>query len=475
MQTPVPIHSNTQATVPGIEMPGLDLVHRYDGRVPRYTSYPTADRFHEEISARDYREACAEGNAQRRPLSLYFHLPFCATVCYYCACNRIVTANRARAREYLDLLKEEIRLQAALFTPGRPVRQLHWGGGTPTFLSAAEMTELMHYTARHFHLLEADRGEYGIEIDPRTVDTGTLGLLRGLGFNRLSVGVQDFDRPVQVAVNRVQSVEQVQMVTETARSLGFRSISYDLIYGLPQQRVATFARTLDQVIALRPDRLSVFNYAHLPARFPVQRQIDESTLPSPAEKLEIMAETMRRLPGAGYVHIGMDHFALPGDELVAARASGELQRNFQGYSTGGGADLVGMGISSIGDIGGLYVQNERGIPAWGEALRAGFLPLARGYVPTGDDRLRRRVIMDIACRGELRFADIGREHGIDFASFFAGELRALESFQKDGIVRRTESGLVVTGTGRFLLRNVCAVFDRHLHRDGAPAGYSRAI
>lgn len=474
MQTPIPIRSRQTGEAPGA-VPGLDLVRRYDGRVPRYTSYPTADRFHEEISEGDYRAACAEGNARRRPLSLYFHLPFCATVCYYCACNRIVTANRSRARDYLDLLKEEIRMQAVLFDNDRPVRQLHWGGGTPTFLSAAEMTELMHYTARHFHLLEADRGEYGVEIDPRTVDTGTLGLLRGLGFNRLSVGVQDFDPAVQRAVNRIQSVEQVQSVTETARSLGFRSISYDLIYGLPHQGVASFARTLDEVIALRPDRLSVFNYAHLPARFPVQRQIDETALPSPAEKLEIMAETVRRLLAAGYEHVGMDHFALPDDELVIARRNGELQRNFQGYSTCGGADLVGMGISSIGDIGGLYVQNERTIPGYVEALRAGRLPLARGYLPDADDRLRRRVIMDIACRGELDFDAIGREHGVDFIAYFGDELRALEPLQRDGIVRRAAPGLVVTDTGRFLLRNVCAVFDRNLRQDGAPAGYSRAI
>lgn len=473
MQIPKPIDIISPATAGTGNGPNLALVRRYDGRVPRYTSYPTADRFHEEVSEAHYRQACVEGNANRRPLSLYMHLPFCATVCYYCACNRIVTANRARARDYLDLLKEEIRLQSALFEAGRPVRQLHWGGGTPTFFSAAEMTELMHYTARHFRLLEADRGEYSVEIDPRTVDADTLGLLRGLGFNRLSLGVQDFDPQVQRAVNRIQSEEQVRSVTETARMLGFRSISYDLIYGLPHQNVSSFARTIAQVTELHPDRISVFNYAHLPARFPVQRQIDESTLPSPEEKLEILGETVQHLLDAGYAHIGMDHFALPEDRLVTAQAAGELQRNFQGYSTCGGADLVGMGISAIGDVGGMYIQNTRAIPEYATALRAGRLPIARGYLSDADDQLRRRIIMDIACHGEVRFAPVEKEHGIAFAEYFSDELQRIRSLQEDGLVACDGESLVVTPPGRFLLRNVCAVFDRYLPQ--AATGFSRAI
>lgn len=449
------------------------LARRYDGQVPRYTSYPTADRFHEELGAADYVRAAEASNDARRPLSLYLHLPFCATVCYYCACNRIVTANRARARDYLDLLKEEIRLQAALFEGSRPVRQLHWGGGTPTFFSAAEMTELMHHTARHFHLLEGDRGEYGIEIDPRTVDAGTLALLRGLGFNRLSLGVQDFDPRVQKAVNRIQSEAQVRMVTETARSLGFRSISYDLIYGLPLQSVDTFRRTLEQTIALQPDRLSIFNYAHLPARFHVQRQIDEAELPAPAEKLRILDATVQQLLAAGYVHIGMDHFARPDDELALALHSGDLQRNFQGYSTGAGTDLVGMGVSAISDIDGVYAQNSRDLNAYEAALREQQLPIARGYQATADDRLRRQVIMDLACRGALDFAAIGRGHGIDFREYFAPELERLQACVQDGLLELSDTGVRVTATGRFLLRSLCAVFDRHLR--GAPGAFSRAI
>ncbi len=467
----VPLQSGDQTAD---ALPTAELIQRYDSRVPRYTSYPTADRFHEEISLADYHAACAKGNAQRRPLSLYFHLPFCATVCYYCACNRIVTANRSRARDYLDVLKAEIRMQAALVDNDRPVRQLHWGGGTPTFFSGAEMTELMHYTARHFHLLEADRGEYSIEIDPRSVDADTIGLLRGLGFNRMSIGVQDFDAQVQKAVNRIQSVDQVRMVTDTARGLGFRSVSFDLIYGLPEQTRATFEKTITQVIALRPDRLSVFNYAHLPARFPVQRQIDEARLPSPAEKLAIANDTTNRLLAAGYLHIGMDHFALPQDELAKAFHEGTLQRNFQGYSTRGGSDLIAMGLSAIGDVDGFYVQNAKTIDEYREAVQAETLPIKRGYASTPEDRLRRRVIMDIACRGRLDFASIQREFSIDFYDHFHAELQRLSTFERDGLIRRAADGIEVTASGRFLLRNICAVFDAYL-RGQETRIFSRAI
>ncbi len=452
-----------------------DLLRRYDVAGPRYTSYPTANLFHEEFGEEQYRHACAASNTQRRPLSLYFHLPFCATVCYYCACNKIVTANRERAREYLDLLKEEIRLQSALFENGRPVTQLHWGGGTPTFFSPAEMTELMHHTARHFRLLDADRGEYSIEIDPRTVEEGTIGLLRGLGFNRLSLGVQDFDPRVQKAVNRIQSVEQVRTVTEVARSFGFRSVSYDLIYGLPHQSVETFRETLDTVVALSPDRISVFNYAHLPARFKTQRQIDEAALPPAAEKVRILEQTISGLLKAGYVYIGMDHFAKPNDELAVAQRQGGLHRNFQGYSTHRGADLVGLGISSIGQVGNVYAQNAKAIPEYAEAIRSGHLPIERGIELSPDDLIRRQVITDIICQGSLRFADIEELFGVRVEHYFARELQQLVPFEVDGLVTTRPGRIDVTPKGRLLLRVICMVFDRYLQDAVRPAAFSRII
>lgn len=452
----------------------IDLLRRYDVAGPRYTSYPTANCFHEEFTADDYRAACARSNASRRPLSLYLHIPFCATVCYYCACNRIVTGDRSRSRDYLDLLKEEIRMQSDLFDRARPVEQLHWGGGTPTFLSAAEMTELMYHTARHFHLLDGDRGEYSIEVDPRTVDEAGVGLLRGLGFNRLSLGVQDFDPAVQKAVNRVQSFDQVRTVVEAARGYAFRSISFDLIYGLPRQSAESFARTLEQVVALAPDRLSVFNYAHLPTRFKTQRQIDELELPSAAEKLRILDGTIRRLLDAGYVHIGMDHFARPDDELAVALRNGRLQRNFQGYSIGRGTDLVGLGLSSIGQVDNTYAQNAKAMSQWEDALRAGRLPLERGMQVSAEDEVRRQVIMDLACRGEADLAAAARTLG-EGAQFFAGELARLEQARADGLVESDGSLLRITPRGRLLVRNICMVFDRHLGDTARPGTFSRVI
>ncbi len=452
-----------------------ELLRRYDTVGPRYTSYPTANLFHEEFTEADYRRACATSNLQRRPLSLYFHLPFCATVCYYCACNRIVTANRERAREYLDLIKQEIGLQASLFESTRPVTQLHWGGGTPTFFSAAEMTELMHHTARHFHLLNNDRGEYSIEIDPRTVEEGTIGLLRGLGFNRISIGVQDFDPQVQKAVNRAQSVEQVRMVTEAARNYGFRSVSYDLIYGLPYQTVTTFSQTLAQVIKLAPDRVSVFNYAHLPARFKAQRQINEAALPLAQEKLRILEATIATLLQAGYLYIGMDHFARPDDELADAQRHGKLQRNFQGYSTHLGADLVGLGVSAIGQIGNVYAQNAKAMPEYSEAIRNGKLAIKRGLVLDADDLLRQRVIMDIVCQGAVCFGDIEQAHAIRFEHYFARELHRLAALEADGLVKRMPDGIRVTPKGRLLLRVVCMVFDRYLVDTAKTPAFSRVL
>ncbi|MFP5383991.1 MAG: oxygen-independent coproporphyrinogen III oxidase [Gammaproteobacteria bacterium] len=452
-----------------------DLIRRYDTAGPRYTSYPTANHFHEEFGEAEYRAACEQSNTQRRPLSLYFHLPFCNTVCYYCACNKIITGDRSRSRDYLDVMKEEIRLQSALFAETRPVTQLHWGGGTPTFFTPAELTELMHHIARHFRLLGDDRGEYSIEIDPRTVDTGMVGLLRKLGFNRLSLGVQDFDPTVQRAVNRIQSSEQVRNVTDVARGLGFKSISYDLIYGLPHQTVDTFRATLDKVVDLLPDRISVYSYAHLPARFKTQRQIDEAALPPPQEKLRILEETIRHLLDAGYVYIGMDHFARPDDELALALSRGDLQRNFQGYSTQRGADLVGIGLSSISQIGDSFAQNAKAVTEYSAAINSGRLSVDRGLTLSADDKVRRDVIMDIACRGRVLFSDVEGAHGIRFERYFAAELERLQSMQEDGLVEISPQKITVLPRGRLLLRSICMVFDIYLRKGGKIPTFSRVI
>ncbi|MDH5447366.1 MAG: oxygen-independent coproporphyrinogen III oxidase, partial [Gammaproteobacteria bacterium] len=337
----------------------LDLIRRYDKAGPRYTSYPTAVQFHENFAEREYKDYAIKSNENGQPLSLYFHLPFCDTVCFYCACNKIITKNRKRSMPYLQRLFQEISLQAALFDPDRPVTQLHWGGGTPTFLSHDEMRQLMAETRRYFKLLDDDNGEYSIEIDPREADAETINVLRELGFNRLSLGVQDFDPAVQKAVNRIQSEAETEEVIQAARDVGFHSVSIDLMYGLPLQSVATFSQTLDKVIAMSPDRLSVFNYAHLPQMFKTQRQINEAELPPPEEKLAILQLCVQRLTDEGYVYIGMDHFAKPDDELAIAQQEGTLYRNFQGYSTQAECDLIAMGVTAVSKIGNSYSQNVK--------------------------------------------------------------------------------------------------------------------
>lgn len=444
-----------------------DLIRRYDRAGPRYTSYPTADRFASDFEPADYQGRAAASNAGRppRPLSLYFHLPFCNTVCFYCACNKVVTKDRSRAVPYLEYLERELVMQGELFDNGRSVEQLHWGGGTPTFLSDSLMQRLMESTARHFHLLDDDRGEYSIEVDPREADAGTIATLRGLGFNRLSLGVQDLDPRVQRAVNRMQSEQQTFAVMEAARAAGFRSISVDLIYGLPQQSAQSFVRTVDRVLQARPDRLSVFNYAHLPERFKPQRRIQDADLPSAAEKLRILQATIERLLDAGYVYIGMDHFALPEDELARAQRDGRLYRNFQGYSTHADCDLVALGITAIGSVADSFSQNVRTLDEYYARLDAGRLPVLRGYVLTDDDRLRRDVIMQLICHFELAFADIEERHGVTFADYFAAELEQLQRFRDDGLVELDAEAVRVTPAGRMLIRNVCMLFDRHLQQD----------
>ncbi len=450
-----------------------ELVRRYDRPGPRYTSYPPATAFHEDFDESDYRAQVAESNTSQppRPLSLYFHIPFCSTVCYYCACNKIITANRSRAIPYLDALQAEIALQAALFANDRPVEQLHWGGGTPTYLSGEQMRRLMDETRRYFWLRDDDSGEYSIEIDPRTVNENDVALLRGLGFNRISLGVQDFDPKVQKAVNRIQSREQTLAVIAAARERGFHSISIDLIYGLPFQTVDSFSATLDKIIEALPDRLAVFNYAHLPERFKTQRQIDADALPTPEEKLRILAMTIERLQNAGYVYIGMDHFARPEDALARALADGTLQRNFQGFSSHAECELVAMGITAIGHVGSCYAQNVRDTDTYYERLRQGRLPIYRGVVLDEDDHRRRRVISDLICHGYV----VKQEVAPDFDAYFAPELDALAPMQSDGLVSDTGDDLRVLAPGRLLIRNICMVFDHYLRRETRPERFSKAI
>jgi oxygen-independent coproporphyrinogen-3 oxidase len=440
------------------------LLRRYDVAGPRYTSYPTAVQFHAGFGEEQYREAAARARASGRPLSLYFHLPFCDTVCFYCACNKIITKNRAHTVPYLSRLYREVALQADLLGRERTVEQLHWGGGTPTFISHEEMRELMRVTREHFHLRDDDRGEYSIEIDPREAKEGTLALLREIGFNRLSMGVQDFDPEVQRAVNRIQGERETLAVLEQARALGFRSVSMDLIYGLPRQTAESFTRTLDKIIAAAPDRLSVFNYAHLPELFKTQRQINAAELPSPQVKLDILQLTIDRLTAAGYLYIGMDHFAKPDDELAVAQRSGTLYRNFQGYSTHADCDLVGLGITSIGSIANSYAQNVKTLEEYGERLDAGRLPVFRGVALDADDVLRRDVITQLICHFELDRAAVEARHGIRFGDYFAREIEDLAAMTKDGLVEITDAAIRVQPAGRLLIRNVCMVFDRYLRQ-----------
>ncbi len=451
-----------------------DLIRRYDKAGPRYTSYPTAAQFHDGFGEAEYRTAAERSNLPASPLSLYFHLPFCDTVCYYCACNKIVTKNRKRAGPYLERLFREIELQGRLFDRRRPVEQLHWGGGTPTFLSHDQMRALMDQTRAHFTLGSDDSGEYSIEVDPREADADTIALLRELGFNRLSLGVQDFDPVVQKAVNRIQSEAETFAVLDAARQAGFRSVNMDLIYGLPHQNVASFMTTLDKVIAVAPDRLSVFNYAHLPELFKTQRQIDAARLPSAAEKLAILKFTIDRLTGAGYVYIGMDHFARPGDELAVAQRQGTLYRNFQGYSTHADCDLVAMGITAIGKIGATYSQNVKTIDGYYAALDGGRLPVFRGIALSPEDRLRRAVITRLICHFRLEFAAIEAEFGIRFGSHFAAELEALGTMAADGLLAIGPGEIVVSPAGKLLIRNICMVFDQYLHVPSA-SRYSKVI
>jgi oxygen-independent coproporphyrinogen-3 oxidase len=447
--------------------------HSYAG--PRYTSYPTADRFVEAFDAGVYTRWLGKRGlgGMGRPLSMYVHLPFCDTVCFYCACNKVVTRDHGRAATYLRYLEREAALVSDALDGDRRLAQLHWGGGTPTFLQPAELRELMGIIGRHFRL--DPEGEYSIEVDPRSVAPGTMTLLAELGMNRVSIGVQDFDDVVQKAVNRVQSEEMTRAVVEEARAAGFRSVNLDLIYGLPKQNVVGFNRTLERVIGLRPDRIALYSYAHLPHMFKPQRRILEQDLPTPDGKLSMLTLAIRRLEGAGYVYIGMDHFALPEDELAVAQRRGRLHRNFQGYSTHADSDLVALGVTAIGAVGPTYVQNVRSLDEYYDRLDRGMLPVLRGVELTADDLLRRTIIQSLMCHGSVSIEAIEIAYLIDFKRYFAEELEDLRSFIDDGLVQIDAEWLGVTDRGRMLVRAVCMVFDRYLRTQMRTASYSKVI
>ena len=453
------------------------LITRYDSAGPRYTSYPTAPQFRADFNEAALRAVIRASNEEPipRPLSLYVHVPFCLSPCFYCGCNRVITHDVGKADRYLERLYREIELMAPLFDRDRPVRQLHFGGGTPNFLDLPRMRELMESLARHFSFSHESRREYGIELDPRFADGDYVRGLAELGFNRLSVGIQDFDPLVQQAVNRIQSVAQTRAVLEAARAAGFVSASVDLIYGLPRQTLAGFDRTLGEVIALAPNRVAVYGYAHLPTLFKAQRQIETGDLPDPATRLALFGRALERLTAAGYVYVGMDHFARADDELVRAQRAGTLQRNFQGYSTHGDCDIVGLGVSAIGRIGDSYSQSARDLTGYYAALDAGRLPIVRGLALDGDDVIRRELIGELMCHGALDMPAFGARHRLRFEDYFAAELRRLQPLADDGLVSFDHRSIQVSSRGRLLLRNIAMCFDAYLDQPAAPARYSRTI
>ena len=460
-------------------MPAItpELLTRFDVAGPRYTSYPTADRFVEAFGEAQYVSALQQrgaGSVQAsKPLSLYVHLPFCESLCYYCACNKIITKHHDRTGPYLRYLSREVDLHVQHLGSQQVVSQLHLGGGTPTFLSDGELGELMAMLQRNFSFVPG--GEYSIEIDPRTIDATRLGTLKRLGFNRLSFGVQDFDPLVQKAVHRVQPAEQVFALVAAAREIGFDSINVDLIYGLPQQTPESFDRTLAQVVELRPDRIALYGYAHLPERFKPQRRINAGDLPQAGGKVAMLARSLAAFEQAGYVYIGMDHFALPEDALAVAKRQGRLHRNFQGYSTQPDADLIALGVSAIGKVGATYSQNAKDLIEYQDRLDHGQLPVVRGLAVTRDDLLRRAVIMSLMCQGRVQFESIELSHLIDFKSYFAGELGRLSAMQDDGLVELTDSAIEVTAMGWFFVRGVAMVFDKYLQADRTRARFSKIL
>ena len=444
--------------------PGLALLQRHDRPGPRYTSYPTAPQFSEAFGEAELCEAIAASNGDPipRPLSLYVHVPFCTSPCFYCGCNRVITRDPARGVEYLSDLMHEVELVAQRFDRDREVVQVHFGGGTPNFLAPAQLRDTLDALQRQFTFSQARERDISIELDPRFVTPAQVGELARAGFNRASLGVQDFDPDVQRAVNRVQGVDQTLAVLQACRAHGMRSINVDLIYGLPRQRLAGFSQTLDAVVDARPDRVAIYSYAHMPALFKAQARIELADLPSPALKLELLGLAIERLTAAGYLYIGMDHFALPDDELALAQARGGLHRNFMGYTTHADSDLVGLGVSAISHVGDSYSQNPRDIASWRARLDQGHLPVFRGLLLGEDDLLRADVIQSLMCQGQVPMAALERRYGIDFNAYFASSLARLQVLQADGLVRVDTDSIEVTPAGRLLLRVVAACFDAYL-------------
>jgi oxygen-independent coproporphyrinogen-3 oxidase len=454
-----------------------ELITRYGLAGPRYTSYPTALQFHEGFDAEAYRRHVQSSNDDLIPrsLSLYVHLPFCKELCYYCACNKKVTRNTQRAEVYLQHLDKEIEMQGRLFDNDRQAIQLHFGGGTPTYYDDMQLRHIVEKLSQNFLLSRSSSREFSIEIDPRTVDKERIAYLADIGFNRVSMGIQDFDPAVQRAVNRIQDEDKTLRLIDAAREHGFNSVSVDLIYGLPLQTEKSFEKTIDSVLSVRPNRLSVYNYAHLPHLFRAQRMISTQDVPTPEVRLALLGATIKKLVDAGYIYIGMDHFALPDDELSIAMKNGTLQRNFQGYSTCRETDLVGMGVSAIGKVGNSFVQNRKDIRDWQAAIEAGNLPVWRGLGLSAEDRLRREVISAIMCQGHVDFGKIERKFGIDFEDHFALELASLRPLEDDGIVALSEGSIDVTANGLLLLRVIAMKFDEYLLNDLQGKAYSKVI
>jgi oxygen-independent coproporphyrinogen-3 oxidase len=453
------------------------LIEKYDCAGPRYTSYPTAVQFHSGFGEGAYREIALarRESARSEPLSVYVHLPFCASPCFYCACNRIITRSEDRGAAYLSRLFREIEMQGALFAGERVVEQLHLGGGTPTFFSIAQLERLMAQLRAHFRLTDAATREYSIEIDPRTVTPASVAALAALGFNRMSLGVQDFDELVQRAVNRIQPASDTLRIVAAARAAGVGSISFDLIYGLPQQTLAGFERTLETVLLARPNRIATYAYAHMPHVFKAQRRLSAQQLPTPQTRLALLRLTIEKLTSAGYEYIGMDHFALPDDELARAKQARTLHRNFQGYSTRALYDLVALGTSAIGKVGQSYAQNSKQLPDYYAAIDAGRLAVQRGIRLSADDRIRAAVIQELMCHEAVEFAAIDAAFDLDFGRYFARELEDLHALEADGLVSITPRAIEITPRGRMLTRNVAMVFDAYLQRRASEPQYSRVI
>lgn len=444
-----------------------ELLSRYQGNGPRYTSYPTVKQFHEGFDQSRYTAIARETNEDLvpRPLSLYFHMPFCGTVCYYCACSKVFTSNRSHAEKYLDYLIKEVKMQSKLYDKDRVVHQLHLGGGTPTYFTPDQIQRFMQETGNHFNLLHNDGGDYSIEIDPRQLHEDSLPRLRADGFNRVSIGLQDFDPHVQQAVNRIQSFDMTAEVIEQAREEDFHSINLDLIYGLPKQTLESFSRTLDQIIELNPDRIAIYHYAHMPNLFKVQRKIKDEDLPSSDVKLAMLNMAIHRLQKHSYAYIGMDHFAKEHDELYIAQNNHSLHRSFQGYTTHAGCDVVGMGVTAISQVGNSYSQNYSSLDEYYEALNTNNLPTRHGYRLDMDDQLRREIIMRLVCDFEVRFEEIEDIYPIEFSDYFYNEIIELLNMAQDKLLVLTNESIRILPVGRLLIRNICMVFDKYLHAE----------